>query len=227
MPIEALDPSSADACRPPAEGKAIRQTTITAFLDSLADRTPAPGGGATTALHLGQAAALMSMVARYSTGPRYAEHAAVIDGICSAADAIREQSLHFAEADMAAFSSVIDAYRLPKSTESEVAERDRVIGPRRPTPRASRRMYSFRRARSSSWPTNYCLWPTRRSSATSPPRPRPRVQPPPRRVNVEVNLPGIPQSEARFAFIDALTSVDATVSHADRITTHVRRQLNS
>ena len=65
----------------------MRQTTITAFLDSLADRTPAPGGGATTALHLGQAAALMSMVARYSTGPRYSEHAAVIDGICSAADA--------------------------------------------------------------------------------------------------------------------------------------------
>ena len=67
----------------------MRQSTITAFLDSLADRTPAPAGGATAALHLGHAAALMSMVARYSTGPRYAEHAAVIDGICSAADAIR------------------------------------------------------------------------------------------------------------------------------------------
>ena len=67
-------------------------------------------------------------VARYSTGPRYAEHAAAIDGICSSADAIRERPLHFAEADMAAFSSVIDAYRMPKSTESEATERDRVIG---------------------------------------------------------------------------------------------------
>ena len=47
------------------------------------------------------------------------------------------------------------------------------------------------------------------------------------RVNVEVNLPGIPQSDARFAFIDALTSVEATVSRADRITTQVRKQLNS
>ena len=47
------------------------------------------------------------------------------------------------------------------------------------------------------------------------------------RVNVEVNLPGIPQSDARIAFIDALTIVDATVSHADRITTQVRKQLNS
>ena len=108
--------------------KSYATSTITAFLDSLADRTPAPGGGATAALHLGQAAALVSMVARYSTGPRYAEHAAAIDGICSSADAIRERPLHFAEADMAAFSSVIDAYRMPKSTESEATERDRVIG---------------------------------------------------------------------------------------------------
>jgi formiminotetrahydrofolate cyclodeaminase len=45
----------------------------------------------------------------------------------STADGIREQALHLAEADMAAFSSVIDAYRLPKSTEGEAAERDRVI----------------------------------------------------------------------------------------------------
>jgi methenyltetrahydrofolate cyclohydrolase len=96
----------------------MRQNTITAFLDSLADRTPAPGGGATAALHRGQAAALVSMVARYSTGPRYAEHAEVIDRLCSSADEIREQALHFAEADMAAFSSVIDAYRLPKPRRS-------------------------------------------------------------------------------------------------------------
>jgi hypothetical protein len=52
------------------------------------------------------------MVARYSTGPRYAEHAA-IDAICSGADVIREQALHFAEADMAAFSAVIDATGCP------------------------------------------------------------------------------------------------------------------
>jgi len=93
--------------------KAMRHSTITGFLDALADRTPAPGGGATAALHLGQAAALVSMVARYSTGPRYAEHAAAIDAICSGADVIREQALHFAEADMAAFSAVIDATGCP------------------------------------------------------------------------------------------------------------------
>jgi methenyltetrahydrofolate cyclohydrolase len=208
--------------------KAMRQSTITAFLDSLADRTPAPGGGATAALHLGQAAALVSMVARYSTGPRYAEHAAVIDGICSAADAIREQALHFAEADMAAFSSVIDAYRLPKSTESEAAERDRVIGAAL-TDAARIPADVLASARAVIELADELLPVANRTviSDVAAAAEAARAAATTARVNVEVNLPGIPQSDARFAFIDAVTSVDATVSHADRITTQVRKQLNS
>lgn len=205
----------------------MRQNTITAFLDSLADRTPAPGGGATAALHLGQAAALVSMVARYSTGARYAEHAEVIDRLCSSADEIREQALHLAEADMAAFSSVIDAYRLPRATESEAAERDRRIAAaltdaaRVPVdvlasartvidladellPVANRMVISDVAAAAEA----------ARAAATT------------ARVNIEVNLPGIPPSDARTALTDALTNVDAVVSQADRITTDVRKQLN-
>ncbi|MGH3176044.1 MAG: cyclodeaminase/cyclohydrolase family protein, partial [Streptosporangiaceae bacterium] len=49
----------------------MRDDTIAAFLDQLAARVPAPGGGATAALHAAQAAALLAMVARYSDGPRY------------------------------------------------------------------------------------------------------------------------------------------------------------
>jgi methenyltetrahydrofolate cyclohydrolase len=206
----------------------MRENTITAFLDSLADRTPAPGGGATAALHLGQAAALVSMVARYSTGPRYAEHAAVVDRICASADAIRHDALRLAEADMAAFSSVIDAYRLPKSTESEAAERDRIIAAaltdaaRVPLdvlvsagrvieladellPVANRMVISDVAAAAEA----------ARAAVTT------------ACVNVEVNLPGIPPGEARTALVDALTNVSAVVCQADRITTDVRKQLNS
>ena len=49
----------------------MRDQTIEAFLSELAARVPAPGGGATAALHAAQAAALLAMVARYSDGPRY------------------------------------------------------------------------------------------------------------------------------------------------------------
>jgi formiminotetrahydrofolate cyclodeaminase len=205
----------------------MRQNTITAFLDSLADRTPAPGGGATAALHLGQAAALVSMVARYSTGPRYAEHAAVIDRLCSSADEIREQALHLAEADMAAFSSVIDAYRLPKSTESEAAERDRVIASAL-TDAARVPVDVLASARTVIEHADELLPvanPTVISDVAAAAEAA-RAAATTARVNIEVNLPGIPPSDARTALTDALTNVDAVVSHADRITTDVRKQLN-
>jgi methenyltetrahydrofolate cyclohydrolase len=206
----------------------MRQNTITAFLNSLADRTPAPGGGATAALHLGQAAALVSMVARYSTGPRYAEHAAVIDRLCSSADDIREQALHFAEADMAAFRSVIDAYRLPKSTESEAAERDRVIASAL-TDAARVPVDVLASARTVIELAGELLPvanPTVISDVAAAAEAA-RAAATTARVNIEVNLPGVPPSDARTALTDALTHVDAVVSQADRITTEVRKQLNS
>jgi formiminotetrahydrofolate cyclodeaminase len=205
----------------------MRQNTITAFLDSLADRTPAPGGGATAALHLGQAAALVSMVARYSTGPRYAEHAAVIDRVCLAADEIREQALHFAEADMAAFSSVIDAYRLPKATESEAAERDRVIAAAL-TNAARVPVDVLASARAVIELADDLLPVANRTviSDVAAAAEAARAAATTARVNIEVNLPGIPPSDARTALTDALTNVDAVVSQADRITTDVRKLLN-
>jgi len=206
----------------------MRQNTITAFLDSLADRTPAPGGGATAALHLGQAAALVSMVARYSTGPRYAEHAELIDRLCSSADEIREKALHFAEADMAAFSSVIDAYRLPKSTEDEAAERDQVIATAL-TNAASVPADVLASAGAVIELTDQLLPVANRTviSDIAAAAEAARAAAATARVNVEVNLGGIPPSDARTALTDALTNVDAMVSQADRITTDVRKQLNS
>ena len=51
----------------------MRDETITAFLDQLAARVPAPGGGATAALHAAQSAALLAMVARYSDAAKYVD----------------------------------------------------------------------------------------------------------------------------------------------------------
>ena len=62
----------------------MRDDTIAAFLDQLAARVPAPGGGATAALHAAQAAALLAMVARYSDGPKY--DAGLMNRIVSEAD---------------------------------------------------------------------------------------------------------------------------------------------
>jgi formiminotetrahydrofolate cyclodeaminase len=56
----------------------VRNQTIGQFLTALAARVPAPGGGATAALHAAQAAGLVAMVTRYSDGPKYADHAEAI-----------------------------------------------------------------------------------------------------------------------------------------------------
>ena len=103
----------------------MRDDTIAAFLDRLAARVPAPGGGATAALHAPQAAALLAMVARYSDGPRY--DAELMNRIVTEADALREDALALAEADAKAFGAVAEAYRLPRGTEQETSARSAAI----------------------------------------------------------------------------------------------------
>ncbi|MYW72045.1 formimidoyltetrahydrofolate cyclodeaminase, partial [Pseudonocardia sp. SID8383] len=91
----------------------MADTTIGGFLDSLAARAPAPGGGATAALHAAQAAALISMVARYTSGPAYADDADLVSRILEDAEADRAVALALADADADAFTAVTEAYALP------------------------------------------------------------------------------------------------------------------
>ena len=103
----------------------MRDDTVAAFLDQLAARIPAPGGGATAALHAAQAAALLAMVARYSDGPRH--DAELMNRIVAEADELRQDALALAEADAAAFGAVAQAYRLPRETEQDQATRSESI----------------------------------------------------------------------------------------------------
>jgi methenyltetrahydrofolate cyclohydrolase len=103
----------------------MRDDTIAAFLDQLAARVPAPGGGAAAALHAAQAAALLAMVARYSNGARY--DAELMNRIIAEADSLRQDALALAEADAAAFGAVAQAYRLPRETEAERQDRSASI----------------------------------------------------------------------------------------------------
>src|SRR5580704_12650526 len=103
----------------------MRDETITAFLDQLAARVPAPGGGATAALHAAQSAALLAMVARYSDAAKY--DAVLMDHVITQADGIRNDALTLAERDAAAFGAVTTAYALPKDTDEEKTARSAAI----------------------------------------------------------------------------------------------------
>lgn len=111
----------------PASAESFGTATLAGYLSELAAKVPAPGGGAVAALHAAQGAALVAMVARYTTRAKDAEHRPVIDRIIDAADAARGRALALADADAAAFTAVGDAYKLPKSTEEEVAARKAAV----------------------------------------------------------------------------------------------------
>jgi formiminotetrahydrofolate cyclodeaminase len=95
----------------------ISSQTINDYLARLASREPTPGGGAAAALHAAQGAALVAMVARYTTGTKYEQHAELVARIISSADGLVAQALRLADADQHAFQGVIDAYKLPTGTD--------------------------------------------------------------------------------------------------------------
>jgi methenyltetrahydrofolate cyclohydrolase len=105
----------------------MRDQSIASFIGQLAARVPAPGGGATAALHAAQSAALLAMVARYSDGPKYAAHADLIGRVLAEADGLADDALSLAEADAKAFGGVAEAYRLPKDTDEQKQARSAAI----------------------------------------------------------------------------------------------------
>ncbi|MBF6226479.1 cyclodeaminase/cyclohydrolase family protein [Nocardia abscessus] len=103
------------------------EVTLAQYLSDLAAKLPAPGGGAVAALHAAQAAALVAMVARYTTRAKDAENRPVVDRIIEAADEARGRALALADADAAAFTAVGAAYKLPKETPEDLTARTAAI----------------------------------------------------------------------------------------------------
>ncbi|MEV0698053.1 cyclodeaminase/cyclohydrolase family protein [Saccharopolyspora sp. NPDC050389] len=201
----------------------MRKDTLETFLGSLAARLPAPGGGASAGLHAAQAAALVGMVARYSDGEKYAEHAETVTAVRNAADDLGQRALTLTEDDASAFGAVGDAYALPRSTEEEKAARSQAIAaalieagrvPARVVavaeqiiglaeqvlPIGNRNVISDVAAAAEA----------ARAAATT------------ARVNVEVNLAGITGAEERAELTAAIADVDDIAARADKVTAAVR-----
>lgn len=105
----------------------IGSETINDYLGRLSAREPTPGGGAAGALHAAQGAALIAMVARYTTGAKYAEHEHRSHRIAARADEIIPAALRVADEDESAFAAVIAAYRLSSASPAERAVRSQAI----------------------------------------------------------------------------------------------------
>lgn len=96
------------------------ETTLQEFENAIKSSDPTPGGGTVAAVALGQAAALVTMVAELTLGSeRWVDaHAEAAEARSVAAD-IMPRASYLADADAAAFDAVVDAFKLPKSNEEE------------------------------------------------------------------------------------------------------------
>ncbi len=98
--------------------------TTAAFLDELASGQSTPGGGGAAALTGSQAAALISMVIRFTVGKKkYADVEAEMQGYLVRSEELRQNLLAEVDADAAAFDAVSATYTMPKESDEEKAAR--------------------------------------------------------------------------------------------------------
>ncbi len=98
------------------------------WLAELASPAPTPGGGGAAAVTAATAAALVEMVCNLTIGkPAWAEHEPELIQIRDTAQGLRLAALAHADADAAAFGSLLAAYRLGKQTADEQARRTDAI----------------------------------------------------------------------------------------------------
>ncbi|MCC6672257.1 MAG: cyclodeaminase/cyclohydrolase family protein [Planctomycetes bacterium] len=104
------------------------QQPFTKLIESLAARTPTPGGGAAGALAAAMGTALLVMVVRFSRGKK--SNAAREADLAGAETFLQEhlqRILPMAQRDCDAFDRVSAAYALPKATPEALALRERAV----------------------------------------------------------------------------------------------------
>jgi formiminotetrahydrofolate cyclodeaminase len=98
------------------------------FVQSLAARSPTPGGGAAAASTAAMGVALLSMVLRFAQGRRGAEDDdRRIGAALQRLEACIERIMPMVERDMASFEHVASAYKLPHDNEELKVVRTRAI----------------------------------------------------------------------------------------------------
>ncbi len=103
-------------------------TTVQPYLDELAAGTAAPGGGSAAAATGAMGAALVCMVCNLTIGrSKFADVDVQMRTILGRAEALRAELTQLISDDPAAYSAIMDAYRLPKETDQEKVKRRAAI----------------------------------------------------------------------------------------------------
>ncbi len=103
--------------------------TVREFIAELASNSPAPGGGSVAALSGSLAAALVCMVAQLTVNNAGMEEQRQMQmqQVLEQVSVLRQSLQEHVDEDTAAFTRVMEAYRLPKGTAAEREQRSGAI----------------------------------------------------------------------------------------------------
>jgi formiminotetrahydrofolate cyclodeaminase len=102
----------------------IKTQSLSQFLDEVASRSPAPGGGSVAALSGALGTALVSMVCHLTIGKKkYADVQQEMETVLRQSEELRTSFSELVQEDTGAFDSVMKAFSLPKETEEEKTKR--------------------------------------------------------------------------------------------------------
>jgi methenyltetrahydrofolate cyclohydrolase len=117
-------------CNPSQYGNGIMITdsSVEKFLDELASGNPTPGGGSAAAIMGAMGAALVSMVCNVTIGKKgYEAVEAEMKTVRDESERVRRRLMAMVAEDIAAFDSILAAYKLPKATDEEKTRRAAAI----------------------------------------------------------------------------------------------------
>ena len=98
------------------------------YLDDLAAKLPAPGGGSAAALTAATGVALISMVANFTVGKeKYKSVENEIKGVLSQAESLRQKLMDLVDEDVSAYNKISAAFKLPKESAEDKRKRTGAI----------------------------------------------------------------------------------------------------
>ena len=106
----------------------ITESSVDKFLDDLASGAPTPGGGSAAAIMGAMGAALISMVCNVTVGKKGLEAVEPeMKSLREQSEKLRARLAAMVAEDIAAFDGLMAAYRLPKLSETDKAQRTEAI----------------------------------------------------------------------------------------------------
>ena len=106
----------------------LTEMTVNDYLELVGSDAPAPGGGSASALVGAQGVGLFTMVAGLTLGrKKYADFAENCNMIIEAGKPVQNELIAQIDRDTEAYNMISDAFKMPKETEEEKAERREAI----------------------------------------------------------------------------------------------------